>query len=226
MAWNTPYHAVRFSGTSSDYATSNGTAEAGSDYIAASGTLTIKAGATLNTITVVILGDTDVEQNETFTVTLNQPVVAVIERAKATGTIANDDIPFGPVDEPPEWIRGTWRQVTVASDNPFTFVFTSEQITVSDALGARVHPAATGSVWDQMGDGDSYHFKWSGCHTWHTAFADRCGEYHFVLEDDTLGSAAGDGFASGSYHDPVSRLLGEGPSYLYIGRLSKVDDDG
>ena len=57
-----------------DYATSDGTAEAGSDYIATSGTLTIKAGATLNTITIAIIGDTAVEQNETFTVTLRNPL--------------------------------------------------------------------------------------------------------------------------------------------------------
>ena len=201
-----------------DYATSDGTAEAGSDYIAASGTLTIEAGTTLNTITVAMIGDTVVEQDETFTVTLKQPSDAVIERAKATGTIANDDVPFGPVAAPPEWIRGTWRQGSVASDNPFTFVFTSTQVTVSDTLGARDHPFATGRVWDQMGDGDSYHFKWSGCHTWHTAFGDRCGEYHFVLEDANLILAGehGDGYASGSYHDPASRLLGEAPSFLYI----------
>ena len=195
-----------------DYATSDGTAEAGFDYIAANGTLTIDAGATLDTITVGIIGDTAVEQNETFTVTLEQPIGALIERAKATGTVANDDVPFGPIDAPPEWIHGTWRQGSIASNNPFIFVFSSTDVTVNDTLGARSHFAATGRVWDQMGDGDSYHFKWSGCHTWHTVFDDRCGEYHFVLEYYE------DGRAGGSYHDPVDRFLGYGPTLLLIWR--------
>ena len=124
---------------------------------------------------------------------------------------------FRSLDAPPEWIHGTWRQATVAGNNPFTFRFTSEQVTVSDTLGERRHLAATGRVWDQKeGDGGSYHFKWSGCHTWHTAFADRCGEYHFVLED------GGDGRASGSYHDPVDRSRGERPSYLFILRETEI----
>ena len=46
-----------------DYATSNGTATAGSDYTAASGTLTFSAGDTSKTFTVPVLGDsTDEEQ--------------------------------------------------------------------------------------------------------------------------------------------------------------------
>ncbi|MFM7740607.1 MAG: Calx-beta domain-containing protein, partial [Planctomycetota bacterium] len=76
------------------YATANGTATAGSDYVAATGTATIPAGSTSVAIPVVINGDTTIEPNETLTLTLsNISSNAVISRATATGTIVNDDIP-------------------------------------------------------------------------------------------------------------------------------------
>jgi hypothetical protein len=56
------------------YATSNGTATAGSDYTAASGTLSWAAGESANkTVIVAIADDTAVDANETFTVTLSSP---------------------------------------------------------------------------------------------------------------------------------------------------------
>ena len=60
------------------YATANGTATAGSDYTAASGTLTFAPGATTQTVAVGVLGDLLDEANETFTVNLSGPVNAVI----------------------------------------------------------------------------------------------------------------------------------------------------
>ena len=53
-----------------DYATANGTASAGSDYTATSGTLTFTPGQTSKTITVMVNGDTTVEPDETFIVNL------------------------------------------------------------------------------------------------------------------------------------------------------------
>ena len=73
------------------YATADGTATAGSDYTAKSGTLTIPAGSTSGTIAVPVIGDTIVEPNETFFVNLSSPTNATIAVAKGTGTILNDD---------------------------------------------------------------------------------------------------------------------------------------
>jgi hypothetical protein len=73
------------------YVPADGTATAGSDYVAGSGTLTIPVGYTSKTITVVVNGDTVVEPNETFTVNLSSPVNATIATAVGTGTILNDD---------------------------------------------------------------------------------------------------------------------------------------
>ena len=73
------------------YATANGTATSGSDYTAASGTLTIAAGQTSGTVAVTVNGDVLNEADETFTLTLSGPTNATLADAQGTGTIANDD---------------------------------------------------------------------------------------------------------------------------------------
>ena len=74
-----------------DYATADGTAEAGSDYTAASGTLQFAPGEASKTIPVPTVEDTVEEQTETFTVTLSNPSGATIQDGTATGTITDDD---------------------------------------------------------------------------------------------------------------------------------------
>lgn len=75
-----------------NYSTANGTATAGSDYTALSGTLTFAAGETTRTVNVPIAGDTTVEGNETFTVSLADASGAVIADGSATGAIVNNDV--------------------------------------------------------------------------------------------------------------------------------------
>ena len=76
-----------------NYATSNLTATAGTDYVATSGTVTIPAGSTTGTFNVVVNGDTTVESDETLRVTLSGASSnATIATATATGTITNDDV--------------------------------------------------------------------------------------------------------------------------------------
>jgi hypothetical protein len=77
------------------YATADGTATAGSDYVATSGTLSFPAGTTVLPITVSVLGDTAAEPNETFFVNLTSPTNATIADGQGVGTIADDD--SGPV---------------------------------------------------------------------------------------------------------------------------------
>jgi hypothetical protein len=71
------------------YRTADGTATAGTDYTAVSGTLTLPAGATTHTITVPVLSDEIVEGAESFTLTLHDPSNATLADAEATGTIAD-----------------------------------------------------------------------------------------------------------------------------------------
>ncbi len=78
-----------------NYATSNGTAEtdatSGSDYTAASGTLTFSPGQTSKTVTVSISEDTTDEWNETFTFTLSSASNATFSDSSATVTINDND---------------------------------------------------------------------------------------------------------------------------------------
>ncbi|HEY6141303.1 MAG TPA: ELWxxDGT repeat protein [Thermoanaerobaculia bacterium] len=74
-----------------DYATSDGTARAGEDYDAASGTLAFAPGETAKTIDVHVHGDTAVEGNETFFVTLRNVSGARAVRSEAAGIIDDDD---------------------------------------------------------------------------------------------------------------------------------------
>jgi len=74
-----------------DVATSDGTAFAGSDYVANAASLSIPAGQTSASFTVSLSPDSAVEPNETFTVNLSNVVNAAIADAQGLGTIVNDD---------------------------------------------------------------------------------------------------------------------------------------
>ena len=75
-----------------NYATANGTATAGSDYVAKSGTLDFAAGQASQTVSVTLNGDTTFEPNETFFVDLtNASNGGTIVDAQGLGTITNDE---------------------------------------------------------------------------------------------------------------------------------------
>ena len=74
-----------------DYATSDGTAAAGNDYTATSGTLVFMAGEVTKTVLVPVLSDESPEDDETFTVGLANADYARLGRRSATGTIFDDD---------------------------------------------------------------------------------------------------------------------------------------
>ena len=75
-----------------NYSTANGTAIAGSDYTATSGTLTFLPGTTVLNVAVPIVGDTVSESDETFFLNIsNATGGTVISKAQGTATIINDD---------------------------------------------------------------------------------------------------------------------------------------
>ena len=82
-----------------DYATVDATAKAGSDYETTAGTVTIEVGSTAAMVAVPILDDTRDELDETFTVTLANPVHAMLADAEGVGTIVDDDQPNLFVDD-------------------------------------------------------------------------------------------------------------------------------
>lgn len=73
------------------YYTSDGTATAGSDYQAKSGTLTFPAGNSSQTITINVIGDTVSEGDEVFYVNLSGATNATIGDNQGEHTILNDD---------------------------------------------------------------------------------------------------------------------------------------
>jgi hypothetical protein len=73
------------------YATADGTATAGQDYVATAGTLTFAADETTQTITVQVKGDKIKEGDETFFVNLNAASNGVLLDSQGLGTIVSDD---------------------------------------------------------------------------------------------------------------------------------------
>ena len=77
------------------YATASGTATSGTDFTAASGTLTFAAGTTSETVSVSTTADETAEPNETFWLTLSSPrnATLALDKASVTGTILEDGLP-------------------------------------------------------------------------------------------------------------------------------------
>ncbi|MDB6005462.1 MAG: hypothetical protein JWR15_2449, partial [Prosthecobacter sp.] len=78
-----------------NYATSNGTATAGSDYTATTGTLSFAAGELVKTFSIPITNDTTQESNETIQITLSSAAGNTTLGTLATGsvTVLDDDAP-------------------------------------------------------------------------------------------------------------------------------------
>jgi len=74
-----------------NYSTSDGTATAGSDYVAKSGTLTFPPGMLMKNDTILVNGDLLVEPDEEFYLTLSSPSNATLTRPQGAGVIQNDD---------------------------------------------------------------------------------------------------------------------------------------
>lgn len=109
-----------------DFATSDGSAKAGADYAAASGTLSFAAGETSKTVVVDVVGDTLFETKEKFFVTLSNPDGATVGDAVAVGRILNDD-------PAPSLVIADVAQAEGTSSDPTPFLFT---VTLSATSGA------------------------------------------------------------------------------------------
>ena len=126
---------VSLSATSSqqvtvDYATADGTATAGEDYTATSGTLTFQAGETTKTISVPITDDTEDDGGETFTLTLSNASGADLGDAEATGTIRDTDTTATP-------LTASVKNLPATHDGSSEFTFQvefSEDVGISHAV--------------------------------------------------------------------------------------------
>ena len=91
LAFRVTLGEARTSAVSVRYATSDGSATAGADYVAASGVVRFEAGETEKTVHVAVLEDAHDEGEETMTLTLSHPFGAEVSDGVATGTVANTD---------------------------------------------------------------------------------------------------------------------------------------
>lgn len=78
------------------YSTSDGTAHAGTDYLAANGTLTFNPGETKKTISVTVVPNAALNANTNFLVTLTNASGATLAQAQAKGTIMDNGVPPAP----------------------------------------------------------------------------------------------------------------------------------
>ncbi|QNU15842.1 putative Ig domain-containing protein [Thermomonas sp. XSG] len=123
-----------------NYATADGTATAGSDYTATSGTLTFAPGQTTQTVTVLVNGETVPEANETFFVNLSGASNATISDNQGVGTITNDDVPVtvSPATVPSGTVATAYSQTITASGGvaPYSFAVTAGSVPTGLTLSA------------------------------------------------------------------------------------------
>ena len=151
--------AVTLSKASADvvtvmYWTVGGTAVAGSDYTAATGTLTFLAGSRREVIEVATIEDELAESDEGFTVELRAPSGATLRDDTGTGTIIDDDTDTGTGDALPELSiadvtveEGETVELAVtlskASDEAVTVEYRTVGVTAEEGVD---YTAATGTL--------------------------------------------------------------------------------
>jgi len=92
------------------YVSADGTAGGLTDFTPVLGPLTFSPGVTQLQVTVTVIGDTVMEPDETFTVSIQSVQNATIGRATATGYIVNDDNGTGnPIDLPGYFVLRQYR---------------------------------------------------------------------------------------------------------------------
>ncbi len=137
-----------------DYATSDGTALAGEDYVAVSGSAQILPGDTRVTVPVSINGDPDNEPDEEFTLTLsNLSLNATFDDATATGTLTNDDA--SPGWQTPQVLGRGWEpDVDMASDGNGAAIWNTDTdpLLIDDAIEAAVFTAGSWQASTKLAD--------------------------------------------------------------------------
>ena len=143
-----------------DYATADGTASAGSDYTAASGTLVFTPGQTSRTVGVTVLNENQFEPDENLTLTLSSPTNAAIGTATGTGTILTDDTD-GTAPQLTAITRQTPSSAVTNADSLTWSVTFSENVSGVGAADFGVN-GSTATVSGVSGSGDTYAVVVSG----------------------------------------------------------------
>ena len=91
LAFRVTLSAAQAEAVSVRYATADGTAKSGSDYVAVQGAVRFAPGETSKTVAVAVLDDAHDDGSETLTLILSAPFGAELADGEATGTIVNSD---------------------------------------------------------------------------------------------------------------------------------------
>ncbi len=124
-----------------DYATSDGTATAGTDYTSTHGTLAFADGETTKTFTIPILGDPRPDGSETLNLTLSNPSLGASLGAQSTAALTINDATSAPADLAIVPINAP-TTATLGSSTTYTFMVTNNgpgdatSVVVSDPLPA------------------------------------------------------------------------------------------
>ncbi|MEJ7138764.1 Calx-beta domain-containing protein [Amphibiibacter pelophylacis] len=136
------------------YATADGTAKAGSDFEAASGTVSFKPGETEKTVTVKITNDAVFEGAEDYSVKLSEPVGATITTGSVTTTIKDDgtgEMPNGgtPSDDRP--VIAAINNATVAEGQNLDFTVQLSQTSTTATTVTLTPQSGTADITKDVG---------------------------------------------------------------------------
>jgi hypothetical protein len=136
------------SAVSVDYATANGSAAAGQDYVPTSGTLTIAPGLTQGQIVVAVNADGDKEGDETFYVNLSRAVGGFLVDGQGVGVIAGTRLGY--------WFVATDGGIFAFGDAKF-YGSTGGRALPHPIIGMATTPAG-GGYWLVGSGGELYAF--------------------------------------------------------------------
>jgi len=98
-----------------DYATQDGSARAGEDYVPRTGTLWFAGGPAQQQVGIATLQDSSVEQGESFSLRLSGAAGATIAKAQGEAVLLDDDLPPPPPPPPPPGGAPELREVATGS---------------------------------------------------------------------------------------------------------------
>ena len=127
-----------------DYATADGTAQAGRDYLAQSGRLVLPPGVLSTQVIVAVLGDVRVEPDETFYLNLSHPVNVTLGRTQALGAILNDD------GLPGEIAAVAWGAISSPQQVNHPFAVTLTALDAAGRLASNFNGTVALSAWQSV----------------------------------------------------------------------------
>jgi hypothetical protein len=143
------------------YATSDGTAQAGTDYTAVSGTLMFGPGDTSKTFTVPVLNDGLADGNQTVNLTLSGPTGSVTLGGQSTAVLTLAELPTSSVAPLPAAVNSASFTVSWSGSTPSGLGIASYDVFVSDDGGPftawQTGTAATSATFTGQ-DGHTYGF--------------------------------------------------------------------